>query len=190
MIVPQRAAETWRSPQNRLNAGNGHAACRRHGLSHSDSTSLHPPLGVKDSAAPPIFTDALRVGEKASLSFKLPPMGKGDGCLLPFPKPQPSHVRKAAARPRSRCVGRLLGRSDLARRSGKATEVGLQAVGTYSDYARLHVVAPKPYCATASEWRVAGCEHNLLIGAHAKNLVRLDQRSGGELLGPRSRRSA
>lgn len=46
----------------------------------------------------------------------------------------------------------------------------------------FHIFAPEPDCASASEWRIAGGEDDLLVGAHSKNLMRLDQRSSSQLL--------
>src|SRR3546814_11592263 len=48
--------------------------------------------------------------------------------------------------------------------------------------AGLHVGSPEPHRATASKWRISSGEHNLLIGPHAQDFVRLDQRTAGQLL--------
>ena len=48
--------------------------------------------------------------------------------------------------------------------------------------AGLHVGSPEPHRATASKWRISPGKHNLLIGAHAQDFVRLDQRTAGQLL--------
>jgi hypothetical protein len=48
--------------------------------------------------------------------------------------------------------------------------------------AGLHVGSPEPHRATASKRRISPGEHNLLIGTHAQDFVRLDQWSAGKLL--------
>jgi hypothetical protein len=48
--------------------------------------------------------------------------------------------------------------------------------------AGLHVGSPEPHRATASKRRISPGEHNLLIGTHSQDFVRLDQWSAGKLL--------
>lgn len=48
--------------------------------------------------------------------------------------------------------------------------------------ASLHVLSPEPDRPSAAKRRVAGGEDDLLIGAHAKHFVWLDQRTRGKLL--------
>tara|TARA_R110000765_G_C18773760_1_gene590512 strand:+ start:661 stop:828 length:168 start_codon:yes stop_codon:yes gene_type:complete len=48
--------------------------------------------------------------------------------------------------------------------------------------AGLHIASPEPHRATASKRRISTGEHNLLIGTHAQDFVRLDQRTAGKLL--------
>jgi hypothetical protein len=53
--------------------------------------------------------------------------------------------------------------------------------------ASLHIVTTEPDRTTASKRRIACREDDLLVGPHAQNFVRLDERSGGKLFRARAR---
>lgn len=55
--------------------------------------------------------------------------------------------------------------------------------------AGLHVVAPEPDRASASEWRIAGSKDDLFVGAHAQHFMRLDRWPRSQLLRSRARQS-
>ncbi len=56
------------------------------------------------------------------------------------------------------------------------------AVEPVFDNTNPHVITPEPDRTPASERRIAGREYDLLVGAHAHNLVRQDQGAPVKLL--------
>jgi hypothetical protein len=49
-------------------------------------------------------------------------------------------------------------------------------------YDRFHVVPPEPDRASTSKRRIARCEHDLFVTAHAQHFLWQDQRSRRQLL--------